>query len=104
MTVRNNIAFHNSTLPISGPWRGDLANMGSNYTAWIGNIAVADLGDNPGNTAIANVSFVGEPKNVGVTWSGNTTFNGTPGAASVYGNNGNNKPLAPANQPASTPA
>ena len=36
VTVRDNIAFHNSTLPISGPWRGDLANMGSNYTAWIG--------------------------------------------------------------------
>ena len=35
------------------PDRGasDLANMGSNYTAWIGNIAVADLTDNPGNTA-----------------------------------------------------
>ena len=34
VTVRDNIAYLNSTHPISGPWLGDLANMASNDTAW----------------------------------------------------------------------
>ena len=31
---------------------------------------------------------------MGVTWTGNTTFNGTPGVVSVYSNNGNSRPQA----------
>ena len=96
VTVRENLAFHNSTHAISGPWRGDLANMGSNDTAWINNIAVTNP-VNATNTAIANVSFAGDPANVGVSWSGNTTFNGTPGTYSIYSNSTNSRPQAATN-------
>ena len=80
--------------PISGPWRGDIANMGSHNTRYIGNVAVTDAATSPNNTAIANVSFAGDPSNRNVYWHDNTTFNGTSGFASVYSNNGNSRPHA----------
>jgi serralysin len=86
-TVRDNISVHNNTGP-SGLWDGELQNMGSSNNTWTGNIAVTDSR----SPAISNVSFSGDPANKNVTWSDNTTFNGTRGADSVYANAGNSTP------------
>ena len=96
--VRGNLAFYNSTEAISGPWRGEIANMGSSNNRFIDNIAVVNPDVNPGNTAISNTSFAGDPANTNVTWTGNQTFNGTPGATSVHANAGNSRPLPANNQ------
>ena len=62
--------------------------MGSHHSTWIGNIAISD----PGNPAIANVTFNGDGTNQNVTWQGNTTFNGRRGDDFVYVNAGNSAP------------
>jgi Ca2+-binding RTX toxin-like protein len=93
-TLRDNIAWNNMTHQESEFWRGEFSNMGSNFNTWIGNIAVADVSIHPNNSAIINVSFAGDPTNQGIVWLDNTTFNGTPGDAALYVNNGNNRPTA----------
>ncbi len=96
-TIRDNVAFHNNADARSGLWRGELSNMGTSHTTWVGNVAVSNSvgADNP---AIANVSFVDMPPNTNVIWTGNLTFNGTVGFQSVYTNNGNIRPTAAQNQ------
>jgi parallel beta-helix repeat protein len=87
-TVRDNISYHNNSDGKTGPWKSELANLASSYSTWTGNIAVTDAG----NPAISNTSYQGYPANKNVAWSGNTTWNGTKGADSVYANFGNSKP------------
>lgn len=88
VTVRDNIAMYNNADGRSGLWLAEFANMDGNNNTWTGNVAVTDKG----NPAIANLSFAGEPINKNVSFSGNTTFNGTKGDASVYATAGNSTP------------
>lgn len=91
VTVRDNIAYRNNTdLKSAGNWRGEIQNTSSSHTKWIDNIAVTDTSIHKDNTAIANVSING--KNTDVTWQGNVTFNGTPGADSIRTSTGNAAP------------
>ncbi len=89
-TIRDNISIHNNADARTGPWLSELVNMGSHDNTWIGNIAVTDAG----NPAIANVRFNGDPANRNITWHDNTTFNGKPGADSIYANAGNSTPTS----------
>jgi parallel beta-helix repeat protein len=90
VTVRDNVSMDNNADGRSGPWQGEIVNMGSSNNTWTGNIAVTD----PGNPAIGNLTFDGEATNANVSWHDNVTFNGTPGDASVYSNAGGSKPTA----------
>ncbi len=91
-TIRDNIAIHNNADGRSGPWRGELSNMGSNQNTWTGNVAIShSRADNP---AIVNVTFKGDPTNKNVAWFSNTTFNGKAGDDAVFTNAGNSKPTA----------
>ena len=67
---------------------GELANQASHHNTWTGNIAITD----GGNPAISNISFGGDGANKNVTWSNNTTFNGTKGADAVSPLDGNSLP------------
>jgi Ca2+-binding RTX toxin-like protein len=87
-TIRDNISMFNNNDGRVGSWRSELTNMGSGNNTWIGNIAITDAG----NPAASNLTFKGSPANPNVTWFDNTTFNGTPGQASVHANAGNSKP------------
>ena len=98
VTVRDNIACHNNTdLKSTGNWRGEIQNTNSSHTIWTNNIAVTDPKIHKDNTAIANVSF-STGKNTDVTWAGNVTFNGTPGADSIRTSSGNAAPSASNNK------
>jgi serralysin len=87
-TVRNNISAHNSADSRTGPWLSELANVASHNNTWTGNIAITDRG----NPAISNTSFNGEGTNKNVSYSNNTTWNGTKGDDAVYVSSGNGRP------------
>ena len=87
VTISNNTSWHNNLdLNNDGTWRGELSNQDGANNVWINNIAVADPGVNSNNTAIG---FYGGG-NSGTQWINNTTFNGTPGQASMKLEGGNN--------------
>jgi serralysin len=87
-TIRNNISAHNNADGRKGVWLSELANQASHNNTWTGNISITDAG----NPAISNVSYSGDGANRSVSWSNNTTWNGTKGADSVYANFGNSLP------------
>ncbi len=89
-TIRDNISAFNNADSRTGTWLSELTNMASHNNTWVGNIAITDAG----NPAIGNLSFNGEGANKNVTWTNNTTFNGTKGADSVYATAGNSTPSA----------
>ncbi|HRO25442.1 MAG TPA: right-handed parallel beta-helix repeat-containing protein, partial [Promineifilum sp.] len=98
VTVRGNTAWKNNLdTKNSGTWRAEFQNQASDNTTWVNNTAVADKSVNKHNAAIGSFTYSGD-KNTGVTWSGNTTFNGQGGDPAVNTNNGNAGPSAGANR------
>lgn len=98
VTVRNNVCYHNNWDPGNiGTWRAELSNVQGNHDRWINNIGVAfptkTGAVTDSNKAIMNAR-TGDYDISDVEWTGNISFNGTPGDASLL-NNGPASAFAP---------
>ncbi|WP_210529496.1 right-handed parallel beta-helix repeat-containing protein [Rubellimicrobium arenae] len=92
VTIRNNTAHGNNRDNLNpGTWRGELSNAQSSFNTWVNNIAVADAGLNPNNTALDNVSYDGY-LNTDVAWVANLGYNRSPLGAVVRTDGGNPPP------------
>ena len=92
VTVLNNWCEGNGQDPLDeGTWRGELSNANSSDNTFIDNVAIADPSASPYNRAILNTSHGGYV-NRNVVWTGNTTWNGTPGDPSVFVEGGGTGP------------
>jgi parallel beta-helix repeat protein len=94
VTVRNNTAWHNNQdLQNSGAWRGEISNSQSSNNRFVNNIAVADPGVNPDNTAYDNTSL-GSYTNRNIVWRNNLSHAEGSDNASVRIDGGNAMPRA----------